>query len=133
VTKRKEPNQLLKEGPKTKYLPEVINPKIEEYLKTCGQEQMKLPSVAGLSNYLNISRETIYQWVKIYPELSDTIKKIADRQQEDLMNAGLYGGREVNAGMAVFLLKALHGMKENEPSTLIQVNIKPILGQLDPE
>jgi hypothetical protein len=49
------------------------------------------------------------------------------------MTDGLYGGREVNASMAIFLLKAIHGLKENEPSTLIQVNIKPILGNLDPE
>ena len=132
MTKRKLAKDLLKEGRKTKLTDQTYG-KIDEYLQTCSQEQMKLPSIAGLANYLNVNKDTIYQWTKVYPEFSDYIKKIADRQQEDLMNAGLYGGREVNGSMAIFLLKALHGMKENEPNTLIQVNIKPILGQLDPE
>lgn len=35
------------------------------------------------------------------------------------MDDGMYGGKEVNAGMAIFLLKANHGMKE-DPS--VQVN-----------
>jgi len=119
-------------GRPTSYNSKTINPQINEYLSTCSQEQAKLPSLAGLARHLKVNQDTIYQWKKVYPEFSEYIKKIADAQQDDLMNAGLYGGREVNAGMAVFLLKALHGFKENEPSTLIQVNIKPILGQLDP-
>jgi len=119
-------------GRPTSYNSKTINPQINEYLSTCSQEQAKLPSLAGLARHLKVNQDTIYQWKKVYPEFSEYIKRIADAQQDDLMNSGLYGGREVNAGMAVFLLKALHGFKENEPSTLIQVNIKPILGQLDP-
>jgi hypothetical protein len=131
MTKRKATKDLLQVGRPSKLTQETFN-QIDEYLNTCGQEQAKLPSIVGLARHLNVNKDTIYTWSKVYPELSDYLKKIADRQQEDLMNAGLYGGREVNAGMAVFLLKALHGLHENEPSTLIQVNIKPILGTLDP-
>ena len=36
------------------------------------------------------------------------------------MNDGMYGGKEVNAAMAIFLLKANHGLSDG-PQT--QVNI----------
>ena len=39
----------------------------------------------------------------------------------------MYGGKEVNAAMAIFLLKVNHGMKDG-PGVAIQVNVKPILG-----
>uniref|UniRef100_A0A6M3KDB3 Putative terminase small subunit n=1 Tax=viral metagenome TaxID=1070528 RepID=A0A6M3KDB3_9ZZZZ len=120
-------------GRPSKYNAAIIDPKIDEYLKTCGREQTRLPSIAGLAIFLNVNQDTIYTWKHKYPEFSEHIKKIADQQQEELMSSGLYGGREINAGMAVFLLKALHGLKENEPQTLIQVNVKPILGNIDPK
>ena len=124
---------ITKTGRPTKYLPSVINPKIDEYLAQCGREQTKLPSIEGLAVYLGVISETIREWVERYPEFSANIKRISQKQKDVLMTDGLYGGREVNASMAIFLLKAIHGLKENEPSTLIQVNIKPILGNLDPE
>jgi hypothetical protein len=40
------------------------------------------------------------------------------------MDDGMYGGKEVNAGMAVFLLKANHGMKDDQsPTSFTQINI----------
>jgi hypothetical protein len=134
MTKKKAPSELLKMGRPTKYLPEVIHAKIDDYLQSCGQEQAKLPSIAGLANYLGITKDTIYQWVKIYPDFSDYIKKVATQQEEILQSSGLFGGREINGSVAIFLLKALHQYKDTQDTqTLIQVNIKPILGQLDPE
>ena len=115
-------------GRPTKYIPEVIYPKIEEYLSMCGRENTSLPSVEGLAIHLNVHTDTIYEWAKVHPEFSVTLKKIAERQKKQLMDDGMYGGKEVNAAMAIFLLKVNHGMKENDPSTLVQVNIKPILG-----
>ena len=32
------------------------------------------------------------------------------------MSDGMYGGREINQAMAIFLLKCNHGMKESEDS-----------------
>jgi len=39
----------------------------------------------------------------------------------------MYGGKEVNAAMAIFLLKANHGLKDNEGQVNIQVNVTPIV------
>ena len=114
-------------GRPTKYLPNVFL-KIEEYFKSCGRENTQLPTIEGLADYLDVTSETIRQWSKEYLEFSLTIKKLADKQKEQLMNDGMYGGKEVNAAMAIFLLKVNHGMNE-APNTLIQVNVIPILGK----
>lgn len=109
-------------GRPTKYDPLAIFPKIEEYIKMCGTQNQRLPTIEGLALALGVNRDTLYQWDKDYPEFSDTLKRILDLQKVQLMDDGMYGGKEVNAGMAIFLLKANHGMKENDPSTLVQVN-----------
>jgi len=119
-------------GRPTKYRPEVFI-KIEEYLSKCGRENTSLPTVEGLAQYLDITSETIRQWADQYKEFSSTIKKLVDKQKQQLMDDGMYGGKEVNAAMAIFLLKVNHGMKENDPSTLVQVNVQPIMGGLKAE
>jgi hypothetical protein len=100
------------EGRPTKYIPELIYPKLEEYLAQCGKEQTELPSIEGLALYLDVNKTTIFEWDKKYPEFSNYIKKLADKQKSQLMNDGMYGGKEVNAGMAIFLLKAIHGLSD---------------------
>lgn len=109
-------------GAPTKYNEQELYPKIEEYIVSCSREQTSLPTVEGLALYLGLTTETLYQWMKKYPQLSDAIKKILMKQKTQLMNDGMYGGKEVNAAMAIFLLKVNHGMKENDPSTLVQQN-----------
>lgn len=122
-----------KEGRPTKYIPEVIYPKIEEYLSMCGKENMELPTVEGLSIHLGVNPDTIFEWNKVHPEFSDYLKKIAALQKNQLMNDGMYGGKEVNSSMAIFLLKAVHGLKDNEGQVNVQVNVTPILSELKAE
>lgn len=120
-------------GRPTKYLPEIIHPKVDEYLTQCGREQTQLPTVEGLAIYLDVNTSTIFQWNKDYPEFSKYLKRIADSQKEQLINDGMYGGKEVNASMAIFLLKAIHGLKDNEGQVNVQVNVTPILSELKAE
>jgi hypothetical protein len=108
-------------GRPTKYAPEVFN-KIEEYLQMCGKEQMSLPTIEGLSLHLGVNTDTINEWAKKYPDFSATIKKLVMKQKQQLMDDGMYGGKEVNQAMAIFLLKVNHGMHE-QPTSLTQVNI----------
>lgn|SRR3990167_4165735 len=109
-------------GRPTKYIPDIIYPKIEEYLNECGREQTELPTVEGLALKLSVNSDTVMEWAKKYPEFSEYLKKLAQKQKNQLMNDGMYGGKEVNAGMAIFLLKAIHGLRE-EPTILQQFNI----------
>ena len=107
-----------------------VYPKIEEYLSMCGREQTELPTIEGLAGKLGITSETVRQWAKKYKSFSLTIKAIADKQKNQLMNDGMYGGKEVNAAMAIFLLKVNHGMKETS-TTAVQVNVFNRLGKED--
>jgi hypothetical protein len=94
--------------------------KIDEYLSTCNREQTKLPTVEGLALFLGINIDTIYEWSKRYPQFSEYLKKLASQQKQQLIDDGMYGGKEVNASMAIFLLKAIHGLKDSQP---VQVGI----------
>lgn len=100
-------------GRPTKYKPEIFD-KIKEYLSMCGRQQQSLPTIEGLANYLDITSETIRQWAKKYKDFSLTIKKLADKQKQQLIDDGMYGGKEINAAMAIFLLKVNHGMKDTK-------------------
>ena len=114
-------------GRPTKYIPETVFPLIEDYLASVNDTE--LPSVEGLALHLNVTTSTIYLWAEKYPEFSEYIKRIAAKQKKQLMNDGMYGGKEVNASMAIFLLKAIHGLKDGGDTTNIQVNVTPILGK----
>ena len=104
-------------GRPTKYKPEYID-EVYKYIKTTGRLQTELPTVEGFADYIGVHRDSIYEWKKKHPLFSDTIKVILDKQKIQLMNDGLYGGREVNSSMAIFLLKVNHGMVETEKKIL---------------
>ncbi|MHA1304799.1 MAG: terminase small subunit [Candidatus Heimdallarchaeaceae archaeon] len=109
-------------GRPTKYIPDKIYPLIEEYFESCSREQTQLPTIEGLALKLEVNTETLYEWQKVHPEFSNTLKKILAKQKAQLMNDGMYGGKEVNAAMAIFLLKANHGLKDT-PSIIQQFNV----------
>ncbi len=108
-------------GRPTKYIPDVIYPKITEYIESCGRKQTELPTVEGLAIHLDIVVDTVYQWVRKYPKFSESIKKIVTKQKNQLMNDGMYGGKDINQAMAIFLLKANHGLNDGA-SVPVQVN-----------
>ena len=106
----------------------------DEYLKTCGREQTKLPKLSEFCrDYIKRSQDAVEDWINKGQDievLSGAIKKIKEAQMEQLMDDGLYGGKEVNSTMAIFLLKANHGLIESDrhifegESVLINLNTK---------
>lgn len=117
-------------GRPTKYIPEDIYPLVEEYIQMCGKEQMELPTIEGLALKLSVNPDTLYEWRDKYPEFSETLKKILAKQKIQLMNDGMYGGKEINSGMAIFLLKANHNMSDGPA---VQVNTQNNTIQLSDE
>ena len=111
-------------GAPTKYNPDILYPQIEKYIKSCGRENTSLPTIEGLALHLNLNKETLYNWSEKYPQFSNAIKKILMEQKTQLMNDGMYGGKEVNAAMAIFLLKVNHGMHDGGNNTNIQINFE---------
>ena len=102
----------------TKYEPKMVDI-AREYIKSCGREATELPTIEGLALKLEVDDETIGLWGKDHPEFSATIKELSKKQKNQLVNDGLYGGKEVNSTMAIFLLKANHGMIETERRMLV--------------
>jgi hypothetical protein len=96
------------------------------YLTMCGREQTALPTREGLAEYLDINVDTLNEWCKTHEDLSVACKSIDERQKNQLMNDGLYGGKEVNSSMAIFLLKANHNMVETEKKILAGDKDSPI-------
>ena len=98
-------------GRPTDYDPSMIQ-QIEEYVLTCGREQTKLPKRVDIALLLDVDDETLIEWGKKYPEFSATLSRVDKLQMSQLMDDGMYGGKEVNARIAQFLLSANHGLKE---------------------
>ena len=113
-------------GQPTLYDPN-FNNKVDDYLTTTGKEQTSLPTVEGFAIYLGVTRKTIYNWAKVYPEFLHTVEKILTIQAKQLIDDGIYGGKEVNAVIVKLLLQANHGMKERNDVTTDDKPI-PLLG-----
>ena len=108
-----------------------FNGRVWDYLETTGREQTILPTVEGFAIYLGVSRDSLYEWAKVYPEFSDTLKTILEYQKVQLMNDGMYGGKEVSPAVAIFLMKVNHDMIEKSAVDVTSAGKPiPILGGL---
>lgn len=115
-----------KMGRPTKYDPIFVQ-KVDEYLLTTGREQMEIPTYEGFAIYLDVSVDALDDWKKLYPDFSGALAKIKIRQKVQLMNDGIYGGKEVNSTIVKLILQNNHGMKERTDTTSGDKPI-PILG-----
>lgn len=103
-------------GRPTDYRPE-FNQIIDEYLTTTGAEQMKLPKVVDIAILLGVRKETLYDWAKIYPEFNNSLARVTAAQEKELVDSGLFGGKEVNASIAKLLLYN-HGYREKSETDI---------------
>lgn len=70
---------------------------------------VNLPSIEGLAFHLEVSRSTIYLWQKEYPEFSDMLETLLQKQVNVLLNNGLSGA--YNPTIAKLVLSK-HGYTE---------------------
>ncbi len=107
-----------------KYSDEMII-KAKNYLNKSGIEQMSLPTVEGLALELGVDDDTINEWSKNYKEFGDEVARLKMLQKVHLINGGMFGGKEINVSMAIFLLKVNHGMIEKKALSI--ASEKPLL------
>lgn len=92
----------------------------KEYLTSCkdfeGEKKLKvnIPTKGGLAVYLDVARETLYDWASKYPEFSDIMEKVGAEQENRLINNGLSG--DYNPTIAKVLLTK-HGYREGIDQT----------------
>ncbi len=103
-----------KTGRPSKYNKAILekSSKYIEVWKTLGD---MIPSVEALSEYINISRSTIYKWErdKISCEFSHMLDNISRLQKRVLINNGLSG--EFNAAITKLVLTK-HGLSDKVDS-----------------
>ena len=104
---------MTKLGRPTDYNDSIIE-ELHKYADSCSREATELPTHEGFAIRINVSTDTIQEWKDKYEDFSVACKKMMNKQKNQLINDGLYGGKEVNQAMAIFLLKANHGMMETD-------------------
>lgn len=107
-----------------KYLSECVD-EIYEFHKTRGttsdtfeqKRNVKLPTIEGLALYLDVNRDTIYDWDKKFPRFSDILSKLKRKQAEALIQNGLSG--DYNPVIAKLIL-GKHGYVDEKRSDVNQ-------------
>lgn len=115
-------------GRPTKYKDGFVK-EVDKYLATKTRENTSLPTMQGLALWLEVDTDTLVEWGKIHKEFSVTLKKLMLKQAEQLIDDGIYGGKEVNSTIVKLLLQNNHGMKERNDVTTNDKDLpRPLLG-----
>lgn len=119
----------MKKGRPTDYSEEMLS-KAQEYIKLCEdtEEQVNLPTRGGLAAFLDVSRDTLYEWAKHHPDFSYIMERLGATQEDRLINKGLAG--QYNSTIAKVLLTK-HGYREGiDQTTKDQALPQPLLNVL---
>ncbi len=116
-----------KVGRPTKYNQEILQ-KTKDYLNDYQgdtEDGDVIPSIEGLSFYLDIARCTLYDWAsqEDKEEFSYTLEQIEAKQKQILLNKGLKG--EFNSNITKLAL-ANHGMLERKSTELSGPDGEPL-------
>jgi hypothetical protein len=103
---------MAKTGRPTKYDSARLNARAKEYIKYA-KKKGDFPTIEQLAVVLGVSVRTLYGWEAEHEEFLQTMEALRDSQRHLLLTNGLTG--KYNSRFAIFLLKASHKMRENEP------------------
>lgn len=120
-------------GRPTKYSDEMLK-KVQEYLDSCvdtegefhktrGEKSdsfertldVNLPSALGLSLYLGVNEDTLYEWSKKHVEFSEAFRRVVKEGEHRMVNNAMSG--KYNPLMAKFVLSSRHEYREKTDVT----------------
>jgi len=129
-------------GRPSKYDDQTI-PKALDYLENYITKGDVIPNICGLAEALNVSRPTIYEWVKdsTKEEFSYIIERLLAKQEQVLINQGLINGFNPNITKLILGKHGYHDKVDNEhslsPDSAVprQYVVQPVraLGSVTPE
>ena len=114
-------------GRPTKYSKAMLD-KAREYIQNHAQYGDVVPIAAGLAGELGVTKVTLYEWAKHYPEFSNTLQLLQEAQERKLASGGLSSTFQPTIAK---LMLANHGYhdkqeigqgKEMDPITIRVVN-----------
>jgi hypothetical protein len=94
---------------KQKYCEEV-----DRYLEEQTVQNMHMPKVVSFARRIGVHKDTLYEWAKEHKEFSVALSKIMEKQEEDLIDTGIFGGKEINHSIIKLMLMNNHGMREKQ-------------------
>lgn len=103
-----------KGGRPTKYDPKYID-EVENYLHRLNDNE--LPLKEDFAFRIGVDDDTLDNWAKKEPLFFGALKKIMQKQKIQLINDGIYGGKEVNPTITKLMLQNNHGMREKQDVT----------------
>ncbi len=103
---------MAKTGRPTKYDSTRLNTRAKEYIKQA-KKKGDFPTIEQLAVVLGVGVRTLYGWEVEHAEFQQTMDTLREAQRHMLLTNGLSG--KYNSRFAIFLLKASHKMRENEP------------------
>jgi len=114
-----------KMGRPTKLTPQAIAT-AWEYLQVTGDISafQLLPTIEGLAEALDVTRETLYDWEKVNDDFSDIIKRLRQKQAQKLIQNSLVN--KYNPLISKLLLSKHGYVERTEQDTNIKV-VSPIL------
>ena len=83
----------------------------DRYVFDFNEQGDVIPSQSGLCCWLGISRSTLFEWSKVYPDFSSTLEAIQSKQETMTLNKALVG--EFNSTIAKLVL-ANHGYSDKQ-------------------
>ena len=109
-------------GRPTKYLDSYIA-EIDNYLNNLNDDEVPLKE--DFAFRMGVDDDTLDNWANakdkkghlLRPKFFGALKKIMQKQKIQLINDGIYGGKEVNPTITKLLLQNNHGMKERTDQT----------------
>lgn len=107
-------------GRPTKYDEGVLN-KARAYVQRC-QNDKEIPFIEELALTLDVNDDSIVEWAKLHDEFSATVKKLKLLQKLRLKRGALE--KWLHPSISIFLLKANHGMSEDEKVTVEPMTVK---------
>jgi len=111
----KKYNYTMKTGAPTKYKEEYNTKDYLDGYFSYAKENEELVSNCGLAVYIGICEDTLYEWAKVHPDFSVSLKKVKQVSKNMLYNKGL--NKEYDSGLTKLLLSHNHGHKERTDIT----------------
>ena len=109
-------------GRPTKLTPEIVE-KAKQYLDGGYEDDELVPTIAGLSLYIDISRVTVYEWAKDNPEFTYIVEKLMGGQEKGLLKGAL--GGDYNASIAKLMLTK-HGYSDRQETAITGADGGPV-------